>query len=713
MRTLKVVVQIFILIVLFSISSHAQDSLFLERQMLNETTNLPNENIDVSKIGSFTINFFNLNNRRNIVANKLGNQKLTAHSANNIAIYYFQQSDFKNAEIYFEQAMQAQNMLGNPKALSILTARLAYVFDRAGNDDRALELYKQSLKNFQQLKLDKQLAEVNYLISKLYVKINKADEAEQFLKSGIDASQAANTKALGNKMSNLLQSIDQSKKERNTRLLQLLAIENGGFNGMSNVQKGKVCKEIGFNYWGGSEFEKANNYFNKSAGFFASSGEMPENEEFAADMVSQAGFFKPIDAGTMKDASERYDQIRDSLLKRMVTNKRDKSQLDKAFSTAYANLSQDEIRKLNLSTDDLIKRLIIEKDSLSKAELNYNDDEIIAKENLIKQLMKEKELQALAMKAKELELEKGRYFKYWAMAGAAVLLLIAIFIFIIYRNNQRALVKTKKAYKELNETHLKLKNTQEQLVQSEKMAGLGQLTAGVAHEINNPINFVSSSIGSLKRDVDDLKLLLKTYQDKPNEADALAKQLDIDYTVKEIDELMLGITEGANRTSEIVKGLRNFSRTDEAEKKNANINECLDSTIMILQTKLKDKNIDLKKQFAQLPDIACYPGQLNQVFMNIISNAADAIDGNNGEINIATKKENNNIIVSIKDNGKGMTDEVKKKIFDPFFTTKDVGSGTGLGLSIAYGIMEKHNAKIEVQSEVGKGSDFLITLPIV
>jgi signal transduction histidine kinase len=396
----------------------------------------------------------------------------------------------------------------------------------------------------------------------------------------------------------------------------------------------------------------------------------------------------------------------------MVTDKHTKVELEKALTTGYLNLSKEEIKKLNLSTDDLIKKLIFEKDSLSKSELNYNDEEIAAKENLIKQLLKEKELQALALKAKLLEIAQAQYFKYWMMAGAGLLLLIAIFIFIIYRSNERSLVKTKKAYTELTETHAKLKTTQQQLVQSEKMAGLGQLTAGVAHEINNPINFVSSSIGSLKRDVDDLKLLLKTYQEKPNEAEALAKQLDIDYTVKEIDELMLGITEGANRTSEIVKGLRNFSRTDEAEKKNANINECLDSTIMILQTKLKDKNIGLIKEFAQLPDIACYPGQLNQVFMNIISNAVDAFDGNNGEINIVTKKENNHILVSIKDNGKGMTDEVKKKIFDPFFTTKDVGSGTGLGLSIAYGIMEKHNAKIDVQSEVGKGSEFLITLPI-
>lgn len=703
---------LFLFFLILTQNSFSQDSLFLERQITNDASRLMTENIDLSKANPIDNNFFSINKRRNTFGNKTNNQILIAQTASNLATYYFQQGNYITAQQYLEQAITAQNMVGNVKALSILTARLAYLYDHLNMDERALELYKQSLKNFQTNKQDKQLAEANYLISKLYIKINKADDAENYLKSGIEASQTGNTKALGNKMSNLLQSIDQSRKERNARLLQLLAIESSGFNGMNYVQKGKICKEIGFNYWGGSEFEKANNYFNKSAGFFAQSGEMPENEDFPADMSSQAGFFKPIDAPTMRDASSRYDQIRDSILKRMIVDKQDRKQLDRTLSSSYANLTKEELAKLSISTEALIKKLIHDKDSLSKSELNYNDEEILAKENLIKQLMKEKELQALAMKASELMLEKSKYYRYWILAIAGFLLLIAIFIFIIYRNNQRSLINTKKAYKELNETHAKLQSTQEQLVQSEKMASLGQLTAGVAHEINNPINFVSSSIGSLGRDIEDLKLLLKTYEEKPSEAKDLAKQLDIDYTINEIDELMKGITEGANRTAEIVKGLRNFSRTDEAELKMADMNECLDSTSMILQTKLREKNIEIVKSFSKIPQINCYPGQLNQVFMNIISNSADAIEHKDGKIELQTKLIDKYVLIKIKDNGKGMTNEVKKKIFDPFFTTKDVGSGTGLGLSISYGIIEKHNGKIEVESNEGSGTIFTISLPL-
>jgi signal transduction histidine kinase len=257
-----------------------------------------------------------------------------------------------------------------------------------------------------------------------------------------------------------------------------------------------------------------------------------------------------------------------------------------------------------------------------------------------------------------------------------------------------------------------LKITQGQLVQSEKMASLGQMTAGVAHEINNPINFISSSIGSLNRDVKDLKTLLKLYKENPAEAEQFAKKIDADYLLTEIDELIVGITEGADRTSEIVKGLRNFSRVDEAEKKKANINDSLDSTIMILQSKLKDKNIEIEKKYDQLPDLFCYPGQLNQVFMNLISNSADAIEAKSGKLKLETKVHCENIIISISDNGIGMSKEIIKKIFDPFFTTKEVGKGTGLGLSIVHGIIEKHNASIKVNSEIGKGTTFIIEIPI-
>ena len=299
----------------------AQDSLFIERQISNEAANIPNENVDLSKLQmQYSSQFAEINLRRNKFGNQSGKFKIAAHTNNNLGVYFFQQKNFKTAESYFQEAMQSFNASNSPKMLALMTARLGYVYDMDMDFDKALDLYKQSLRNFEQLHLEKQLAEVNYLISKLYIKINKADEASDYLKQGIEASGKSKTSALGNKMTNLLQSIEQSKKERNTRLLQLLAVEKNGFQSMSNSQKGKVCKEIGYNYWGGSEFEKANNYFNKSATYYATAGEMPDNDEAMPD-ATQALLFKPHDVDDLKQASRSYDRIRDSILRVMISTK--------------------------------------------------------------------------------------------------------------------------------------------------------------------------------------------------------------------------------------------------------------------------------------------------------------------------------------------------------------------------------------------------------
>jgi two-component system NtrC family sensor kinase len=271
---------------------------------------------------------------------------------------------------------------------------------------------------------------------------------------------------------------------------------------------------------------------------------------------------------------------------------------------------------------------------------------------------------------------------------------------------------------ELSKTLEDLKSTQNQLVMNEKMASLGQLVAGIAHEINNPINFVSSNIGPLKRDFNDIHTIFVKYKEQDpttlNPVIAkMIKDLDLEFIFKEIYELIDGIDEGSKRTSEIVRSLRNFSRTDESELKLADINEGIDSTLLILQSKLKSKSIKIERHLEKLPFINCYPGQLNQVFMNIISNASDAIDHSTGIIEVSSKAENNNIYISIKDNGFGMSTETKAKIFDPFYTTKNVGSGTGLGLSITYGIINKHNGSILVDSELGVGSTFTIILPVI
>jgi len=280
-------------------------------------------------------------------------------------------------------------------------------------------------------------------------------------------------------------------------------------------------------------------------------------------------------------------------------------------------------------------------------------------------------------------------------------------------------IKIERKNKQLELAMNKLKEAQNQLVQSEKMASIGQLTAGIAHEINNPINFVSSNISPLKRDLDDIIKLLElcTKAAKNGELDKECKnienfkvEIEYDLILTEVKQLLNGIEEGAKRTMEIVRGLRNFSRLDEGEKKLADINEGIDSTLLMLRNQLKNR-IEVIKNYGSLPQFLCYPGKLNQVFMNIINNASQSIEGD-GLIEISTWFKNKSIFISIKDNGIGMPKKVIDHIFEPFYTTKDVGKGTGLGLSISYGIVQEHKGDIQVKSSPGKGTEFIITLPV-
>lgn len=285
--------------------------------------------------------------------------------------------------------------------------------------------------------------------------------------------------------------------------------------------------------------------------------------------------------------------------------------------------------------------------------------------------------------------------------------------------------------KETN-THLSvaldnLKDAQTQLVEAEKMASLGQLTAGIAHEINNPINFVKSNINPLRLDVKDLLDVLNEYEDLHNvsdestfkkklfEIEKFKKQIDVEFVQKEIDSLIIGIEEGAERTAEIVQGLRTFSRIDEAELKTVNVHDGILSTLVILKNSTP-YFVKVEKNFNAIGNIECYPGKLNQVFMNILTNAIQAITAKtekaNESIIISTKDLQNNCIqISIKDSGIGMSEDVKHRIFEPFFTTKDVGEGTGLGMAIVFKIIQKHEGKIDIISEPCKGSEFIITLP--
>ncbi|SEL59015.1 sensor histidine kinase [Parapedobacter koreensis] len=284
----------------------------------------------------------------------------------------------------------------------------------------------------------------------------------------------------------------------------------------------------------------------------------------------------------------------------------------------------------------------------------------------------------------------------------------------------------KESNESLQKTLTHLKETQAQLVEAEKMASLGQLTAGVAHEINNPINFVTSNVAPLRRDInmiwntldeiEKIALSDSPVEEKERYINAHKDELDFDYLKEEIDFLLKGMHEGANRTAEIVKSLRIFSRVDEDSLKFADINEGLESTLVILNSVVKE-GVRVAKHYAELPFVECYPGKLNQVFLNIITNALYAInkkfDGKSGGLlEIKTEVDSVNVYISIKDNGTGMPAGVREKIFEPFFTTKEVGEGTGLGMSIAYNTIKKHQGEIKIESEVGEGTNFILVIPL-
>lgn len=282
-----------------------------------------------------------------------------------------------------------------------------------------------------------------------------------------------------------------------------------------------------------------------------------------------------------------------------------------------------------------------------------------------------------------------------------------------------------KANYTLNDTLKDLKEAQSQLVDAEKMAGLGQLTAGIAHEINNPINFVTSNIKPLRMDINDLYDVIAKYEQIDPEKDiaiqldevaGFKRQIDLEYIKTEINSLLSGIGDGANRTAEIIRSLKNFSRLDESDTKPVDINEGLESTLILLRSTIPD-NIEVVKDLHALPQVECLPGKINQVFMNLITNAIQAIKmkkDNPGkeQLCITTKDMGDSVQISIRDTGPGMTEEIKQKIFEPFFTTKEVGEGTGLGLSIVFSIIEKHKGNIEVNTTVNSGTEFIITLPV-
>lgn len=274
---------------------------------------------------------------------------------------------------------------------------------------------------------------------------------------------------------------------------------------------------------------------------------------------------------------------------------------------------------------------------------------------------------------------------------------------------------------DLQETHEQLKISQSTILQQDKMASIGQLAAGVAHEINNPMGFISSNLSSFDKYRKKLfsyiesleEIISQTGQEAAiDNKNLIRKKHKIDLLAEDIIDLIDESLDGANRVKVIVQNLKGFSRVDQAQEEEADINDCLDKTLSIAWNEIKYK-ARVEKDYTELPMVLCFPQQLNQVFLNLLVNAAHAIDDDKeGVIRIITRHENDRVSISISDSGCGIPEESLKRIFEPFFTTKEVGKGTGLGLSIAYDIVTKHGGELQVTSSPGEGTTFTVLLPI-
>ncbi|MEC4805769.1 MAG: ATP-binding protein [Jaaginema sp. PMC 1079.18] len=269
-----------------------------------------------------------------------------------------------------------------------------------------------------------------------------------------------------------------------------------------------------------------------------------------------------------------------------------------------------------------------------------------------------------------------------------------------------------------------LKNTQAKLVQTEKMSSLGQLVAGIAHEINNPVNFIHGNLKYIENCLTDLLKVVHFCRQKSVDLAVIVDEIELDFIIDDLPKVIQSMTLGTSRISDIVRSLRNFSRLDESEFKQVDIHEGIDNSLLILSYRLKQENIpaiEIIKKYGDLPGIDCCPGQINQVFMNLLTNAIDACEAayqqgleRDYQIIIQTQYYSpQRVTITVQDNGIGIPDSIVSKLFDPFYTTKPIGKGTGLGLAISYQVVaEKHNGTLDCQSIEGQGTTFTIDIPI-
>lgn len=683
-----------------------------------------------------------------------------------IASIYLQQKDYGNSLDYTNRLLELYKTFNHLEGILIVENNLAVLYSK-------MQRYPDALKMLQNVELlEGQLNKQDCV--KVHTWINLAiayqntknhDQAVIYMLKALEYYNTKKNHSQAAEISNLISRIYLQRNDyHNAKFYNELSMKEGILAGDKQILQ--VC------YQTASEIARVYNDYETALDFYKKELSLRDSLLVERRLQDQNNLQKQIDLE--KTENELALSIADEEVQELVINQL-QLEAQKRESELRVLQRERELQEMALQQEELQKEKVLQDLKLTQQQL-----EAEKQDQMVKSLRQEKELQALQLKQNELEqkdrqnrialLEQQKDFQAQQLArqqkiktyslgliilGTVVIILMAAG-YINVKRTSKTLQGQKNAIEEKNKlleqkseeiqaqndtleeqnkaieqqreeieaAYQKLKNTQSQMLEHEKMASLGQLTAGIAHEINNPINFVSSNVSPLKLDLADLKLLFTKYQQLQTTRDLnkllqeikkYEAELDVNYLFQEIEDLLNGIDEGAKRTRDIVSGLRKFSRTDNQEITSGDLHEGLDSTLLLLHNFYKNRITIEKNYDARIPQVACYPGKLNQVFMNIINNAIQAIEGQ-GQITITTqlvkRDKYDEVKISIKDSGKGIPDDVLSKIFDPFFTTKDVGKGTGLGLSISYGIITQHKGRIDVLSKEGKGTEFIICIPV-
>ncbi|HMT30228.1 MAG TPA: ATP-binding protein [Bacteroidia bacterium] len=664
-----------------------------------------------------------VNEKRLQTATKIGNYRGAATAASNLAWMELESGNNEKALAFFNIALDARKQLDDVSAIATIQLQIGYVYYRNLEYEEALRQFELALKKLEESKAAKSIPVTQALIAQAHLSMKNFDKARvHFLKAygGFSSIGEAKAKArIGVQLAEI--AIRKNEDAEALRYLDgaFAAFQKAGDkNGMA-----LVCRDYGIIHFKKGDYQNAISEYRKSIAF--------SNQLSVAKLLKDTylKLFTILSLNGEHDKSNEinifYVQLRDSidLVERsrvmnsqmtrrdLVERESIQEMLRKGNEVSYQQLTTQEIEKNLQLTEAEIERLekekIIEDLNIAK---RISDQANMEREERIQQLTAEKSLQDLALSKKELEVSRGQTVRNTLLTAFLFIIIIAVLLFTRYRNQKKSHAKLDMAYKDLSETHHKLIAAQEQLVHAQKMASLGQLTAGIAHEIQNPLNFVNNFSELSMELIDEMK--------QPG--------INQDEILHDLKSNLEKINTHGKRADKIVKGMLTHSRAGQTEKQLTDINKMIDELLELSYhgNRSRDTNFtsEIIKNFdLNLPLANVSTQEISRVLINLFNNAFYAVgqrvkkEGSTykASVGVSTGMQGIFIVIKIRDNGPGIPEDIRKKIFDPFFTTKPAGEGTGLGLSLSYDIIVKgHSGIISVNSEPNMYTEFTISIPV-